>query len=138
MRGGLSFGAGLGRSEASVACGASQPLQDQFSSVSSGMRLSRGSLLAGTGGLQALLFSGEMQPAGRQPPSLCGCGGGQRGPFGFDRCPRTAEKRKIVAVLEAKGRTGGRMVNQKVAGDGVIDLGSQWGENQLPARSPFG
>ena len=48
------------------------------------------------------------------------------------------KKGKIVAVLEAKGRTGGRMVNQKVAGDGVIDLGSQWGENQLPARSPFG
>ena len=37
-----------------------------------------------------------------------------------------------------KGRTGGRMVDQKVAGDGVIDLGSQWGENPLPARSPFG
>ncbi|MEC8441273.1 MAG: FAD-dependent oxidoreductase [Cyanobacteriota bacterium] len=93
------------------------------------MRLSRGSLLAGTGGLQALLFSGEMQP-GRQTPSMASVdvvvvSAGLSGLIAARELPK---KGKIVAVLEAKGRTGGRMVNQKVAGDGVIDLGSQWGE----------
>ena len=34
---------------------------------------------------------------------------------------------KTVALLEAKSIVGGRMVNKKVAGDGVIDLGGQWG-----------
>lgn len=34
---------------------------------------------------------------------------------------------KTVRVLEAKDHIGGRMVNQRVAGDGVIDLGGQWG-----------
>ena len=48
------------------------------------------------------------------------------------------KKGKNVAVLEAKGRFGGRMINQKVAEDGVIDLGGQWGGNPLLARSTFG
>ena len=32
-----------------------------------------------------------------------------------------------MRVLEAKSRIGGRMVNQATAGNGVIDLGGQWG-----------
>ena len=37
------------------------------------------------------------------------------------------KKGKTVALLEAKSIVGGCMVNKKVAGDGVIDLGGQWG-----------
>ena len=32
-----------------------------------------------------------------------------------------------VLLLEAKDHVGGRMVSQRVAGNGVIDLGGQWG-----------
>ena len=37
------------------------------------------------------------------------------------------KKGKTVALLEAKSIISGRMANEKVAGDCVIDLGGQWG-----------
>lgn len=91
------------------------------------------------GGLAGLAVLGR-DAAGRQTASMASVdvvvvSAGLSGLIAARELPK---KGKIVAVLEAKGRTGGRMVNQKVAGDGVIDLGSQWGENPLPARSPFG
>ena len=104
------------------------------------MRLSRRSLLAGTGGLAGLAVLGR-DAAGQQTASTASVDAVVIGAglSGLIAARELLKKGKTVAVLEAKGRIGGRMVNQKVAGDGVINLGGQWGgENPLPARSPFG
>ena len=92
------------------------------------MGLSRRSLLAGTGGLAGLAAIGR-DASGKSPVSgtsvdvVCH----RCRPVWFDCSPRTGKKGKTVALLEVKNIIGGRMVNKKVAGDGVIDLGGQWG-----------
>ena len=92
------------------------------------MRLSRRSLLAGTGGLAGLAVLGR-DAAGQQTASTASVDAVVIGAglSGLIAARELLKKGKTVAVLEAKGRIGGRMVNQKVAGDGVIDLGGQWG-----------
>ena len=92
------------------------------------MRLSRRSLLAGTGGLAGLAVLGR-DASGKQAASAASVDAVVIGAglSGLIAARELRKKGKTVAVLEAKGRIGGRMVNQKVAGDGVIDLGGQWG-----------
>ena len=92
------------------------------------MGLSRRSLLAGTGGLAGLAAIGR-DASGKSPVSgtsvdVVVIGAGLSGLIAARELVKNG---KTVALLEAKSIVGGRMVNKKVAGDGVIDLGGQWG-----------
>ena len=92
------------------------------------MGLSRRSLLAGTGGLAGLVALGRDASSKSQAPAasvdVVVIGAGLSG---LIAARELVKKGKTVALLEAKSAIGGRMVNKKVAGDGVIDLGGQWG-----------
>ena len=103
------------------------------------MGLSRRSLLAGTGGLAGLVALGRDASSKSQASAasvdVVVIGAGLSG---LIAARELVKKGKTVALLEAKSAIGGRMVNKKVAGDGVIDLGGQWGEGKpTTALKPF-
>ena len=76
------------------------------------MRLSRRSLLAGTGGLAGLAVLGR-DAAGQQTASNASVDAVVIGAglSGLIAARELLKKGKTVAVLEAKGRIGGRMIN---------------------------
>ena len=92
------------------------------------MRLSRRSLLTGTAGLAGAAVVGRSAKAeGARSGAAVDAvviGGGLSG---LIAARELVKQGKTVTLLEAKSTIGGRMVNQKVAGGGVIDLGGQWG-----------
>ena len=91
------------------------------------MRLSRRSLLATTAVAGAAIVGSSAQAkAARSGTSVdvVVIGGGLSGLIAARAIKRQG---RSVLLLEAKPRIGGRMVNQAVAGGGVIDLGGQWG-----------
>ena len=100
------------------------------------MRLSRRSLLASKGGLAVLGRDAASQQ--KAPTASLDAVGVSAGLSGLIAARELLKKAKTAAVLEAKGRIGGgRMINQKVAGDGVIDLGGQWGGEPITSSKLF-
>ena len=92
------------------------------------MDLSRRSLLASGGvlaGLTAVGLNGRPSSADSSSRvDVVVIGGGLSGLTAARELKRQGHR---VRLLEAKDHIGGRMVNQRVAGNGVIDLGGQWG-----------
>ena len=92
------------------------------------MSLSRRLLLSTSGALSALSaigFSGRSSQAA-EPSSVDVVVVGA-GLSGLTTARELKRQGRSVRLLEAKSHVGGRMVNQRVAGNGVIDLGGQWG-----------
>lgn len=92
------------------------------------MVISRRGLLASAGALAGLTAIGSNQPGRTQSDpnrvDVVVIGGGLSG---LTAARELKQQGRRVLLLEAKARIGGRMVNQSVAGNGVIDLGGQWG-----------
>lgn len=102
------------------------PLQGHISQLD--MHLSRRSLISSAGAIAGLVAvgSGSKARSADQGDSVdvVVIGGGLSGLISARELKKAGHS---VTLLEAKDRIGGRMVNQGVAGDGVIDLGGQWG-----------
>ncbi len=96
------------------------------------MVISRRGLLASAGSLAGLTAIGSNQPgrtqSDRNRVDVVVIGGGLSG---LTAARELRQQGRSVLLLEAKARIGGRMVNQSVAGNGVIDLGGQWGGKPL-------
>ena len=92
------------------------------------MGLTRRSLLTTTGAVAGLTALGvNSQPsnsAENENVDVAVIGAGLSGLIATRELKKQGRR---VRLLEAKNQIGGRMVNQRVAGNGVVDLGGQWG-----------
>ena len=92
------------------------------------MDLTRRSLLTTTGALAGLTALGvnsrPSNSAENKTVDVVVIGAGLSGLIAARELKKQGRR---VRLLEAKNQIGGRMVNQRVAGNGVVDLGGQWG-----------